>query len=108
MGLFKFLLDDIKGDIRTLKKIGSGEVKSEVVISNFKKAFKLFPLILKTFWIFYVLIVLAFTIGWSLSAQHYNNVCQEIIAEEILPQVNNYNQLNSPLLGFPPVGIGIE
>ena len=97
--LLKFLINDLKEDFKILKLLLTGKYDGERFQKNMKKAMNLWPQILKTFWIFYIIIILAFFVGWSLSAKYYHAKCVNIINTEIIPQANGFVQKEQQKLG---------
>jgi hypothetical protein len=86
--LIKFFVDDIKRDFAALSSIlkQDGEYKFDTRIFNELKD----PVgLLKSHWIVILVIILAFCSGWTVSAKHYQNECNELIMD-IKDNCENY------------------
>jgi len=86
--LCKFLYDDIRTDIITLKKIAKGKAKLQT--GGEKLTLDLYFEALKEYWWVFMLIILAFVCGIFFSSQHYQDKCNTLILEEYIPQIEKY------------------
>jgi len=72
-----FLYNDTKKDIKCLKSLLDGTYKPNISFKEFwcfdKKRY------IKDNWMVWLVIILAFCVGYYVSAQIYSNVCNEII-----------------------------
>ena len=75
---FKFLIDDFKSDARFVKKLWKGEEKIER--NNLKELFSAdYKEMIKKYWMFFLIVLLAFFCGYILATQRYEFVCNTII-----------------------------
>ena len=91
--LFKFLLDDFKSDIATIKRIfqekGFFEARAKVILLAVKSLtisdlmMYIFPLLL--------FMALAFFVGWYLAGTHYHTVCYNFILDNYAPKMIESN-----------------
>ena len=79
MKLLKFLWDDTKETFSTLWAIITGKAKLK---HDRKELFKIDWLdMLKTYWPFFIVVILAFCMGYYYSAKVYEDACNKIIAD---------------------------
>ena len=71
-----FIYNDIKGDIICIKEIVKGTYKPKYTLKEFLTFDKSF---IKESWLFFLIIILAFCVGYFFSARVYSNMCNEII-----------------------------
>lgn len=84
----KFFVDDIRSDVEGVKKIGrilGG--KEEISLSEDKKKelkAALNPVnLLKTYWLFFLVVLLAWCLGFLFASQFYQMKCNEYVIKEI-------------------------
>lgn len=112
---FVFIIDDFKSDIRTIKtikaKLETGEIKNPITLRNVWKFILEIPYIIAENWLFFMMLILAFTCGYFVASQHYQDECNKIILtdymgyecieNECLPRIiNNTFQPTYPYLGI--------
>jgi heme A synthase len=86
--LIEFLIEDTKTDIQCIKKIITGKAKIDLDKIKPKKGdIKEF---LKEYWIWYLLIALAFFAGVMVSGAHFSAECNRFVAEEIVPMCDPF------------------
>jgi len=86
----KFLIDDFKSDIKTIKTISKRLNNDEPVfrpgfkedLKKFGKEFS-FAEILKEYWMGILFCVLCFVIGWWLSSQYYAVECTNFLHSQL-------------------------
>jgi len=83
MGLIKFLWEDLKEDVRTVKKLlTSQEFRNNTASKMESMTLYLrdnFKTILKEYWIWYLLLIFAFVSGWYVASVHYQSQCNQFI-----------------------------
>lgn len=95
--IIKFIWDDFKTDFIFLWKLIKKDPELQEHLNRRKESLKreweqttledLILSIIKSYWIWYILIILAFTVGWFFAAQYYEQACNTFIFENyIKPQ----------------------
>ena len=74
----KFFVADIKSDIKFLIDLKKGKVKVKKFSKEEWKELSI-KSVLKENWIMFLLIFLAFVVGWFVASQYYQNVCNQFI-----------------------------
>jgi len=92
-----FIYNDIKGDIICIKEIVKGTYKPKYTLKEFLTFDKTF---IKDSWLFFLIIILAFCVGYFFSARIYSNVCNEII-------MNMTKKVISPIVPYLNLSINI-
>jgi len=95
LGLLKFLWEDLKSDYKAIRRL---IYKDPVAIANLRRnfgdmwwCFKNQPLeILKEYWLWYLMLIAAFAIGWMFSANIYQNKCNQILVDRACDMVIPY------------------
>jgi len=89
VGLIKFLIEDLKKDFITIKKIIKGTAKIDP--KKRKELTTGWNTFLADNWLFFLIILLAFFSGWWIASQYYQSVCNQLISETVasLDFVNN-------------------
>lgn len=89
----KFIYNDIKTDIATLKEISKKVQKGESIITDrMKKEFTTgWDKFFKENWLLFLLLGLAFAVGWFFAAKHYQNICNTYIFENFIETDPIYN-----------------
>ena len=90
MKLFKWLINDLKEDAKTVKELVRGDYKSKYTVKEFftvdwKK-------MLKDYGLFFLLIILAFCAGYLYAANRLQDACNQFIISNdmiIRPGVEN-------------------
>ena len=80
--IISFIINDLKEDFKTIKELVRGEYKSKYTIKQLIKID--FGKMLKNYWLFFIIIILAFLMGNLYSAWHYQDKCNEYIIENNL------------------------
>ncbi len=85
--MIKFLINDFKKDIQTIRDLHSGKINP---VKRIKEIFKGISLdnFLKTNFLFFLIILLAFCSGWFVAGQYYSVQCNEAILE-VTDEYNN-------------------
>ena len=93
--VLRFFVLDIKSDIKFLIDIKRGKAKiREFSVEEWKELS--IKSILKENWIMFLLIFLAFVVGWFFASQYYQNACNQFIWNTyVLPLRDQF------LLDFP-------
>ena len=85
--LVKFILDDLKKDIITIKKLCSGEIPlanprvKEILVYLTKP--KSYIEILASNWLFFLIIFLAFCSGFVVASQKFEAICNDYILNDV-------------------------
>ena len=83
MGFFKFFFEDLRSDLKCLKKLcSSKEYRKESgnkIGSIGLYAKENFGDIIKSYWIWYLIIIFAFLCGFVLAAAYYQSKCSAMI-----------------------------
>ena len=87
--IFLFIYNDIKSDIKCIRELLNGSYKPKYTLKEFFTFDKKF---IQESWVFFLIIILAFCVGYFFSARVYSNVCNEIIMnmteKTIVPYLN--------------------
>ena len=70
---FLFIFNDFKTDIQFLYKAFTGKISDEYIKERNKKLVQAFKPIelLKEYWLFFLVVILAFCVGWFIASQYY-------------------------------------
>jgi len=104
MNIIKWLINDFKTDIAAFKEIGeviSGkrklpESKKEKMKDVFLRGWGKFFL-KPTNYMFFLILILSFLVGWHYSSIHYQNECNDYIFKTYIEPQNN---IHERLYGF--------
>ena len=80
MGFIKFIYNDFKTDFITLTHIIQGKYKCKYTLKEMLD----FRNVLQQNWLFFLIIVLAFCVGFFFASQYYQQQCNEFIVENYL------------------------
>ena len=77
MNLFKWLINDLKEDFKTVKELGRGEYKSKYTL---KQLFTVdWRKMIKEYGLFFIIIILAFCMGYFYATQRLQDACNQFI-----------------------------
>lgn len=82
---FSIFFNSFKDDWKVLISIVRGEAKPRITFDDVKKNFKSS---VREYWMFFLIIFLAFVLGMFLSANYYAHKCNEFIVEEFEPIIS--------------------
>ena len=95
---FKFLYNDLKGDILFFKKIITNpSMKPKLKL---EELFDDFDITLKENWLWFLIIILAFLSGLFVSGKYYQNECNNFIYNNYLLNISQYAYDNVTTLLF--------
>lgn len=91
MNPIKFLYNDLKSDIVFIKDVIKGRYDSDYFITRTKAIIAYIFTIdfWKRNWIFFLLIILAFLVGYLRGAWHYQDVCNQYILDNFYNKTEN-------------------
>ena len=94
--LISFIKEDIKTDILFLRRVWRGEERVEGRMRGIFKDFD-FKCLLKSYWPFFLLLILSFCCGYLVASQRYEYICAVIvdnITRECTPWLENIRIVN--------------
>ena len=90
-GILNFFWEDLKSDIKFVTDVFKGKAKFDVN----KLCEVNFTEIVKEYWIWYLIVVLAFCCGWIVAAAYYQGVCNQFIYDTYIHiDTFNYSMFN--------------
>lgn len=103
--LIKFLLSDLKEDIKTI----NGIIKGTHTQNFNKEVFKEKDFIknfLKENWMLFMCCILMFLVGWVMAAKHYQNLANTFILENCVDNIGNMINASTANITFDLPKIG--
>ena len=82
--IIKFLIEDTKSDIKFVKQVIKGENKSKYTLKEFLNIN--IGVILKNYWLWYLLIILSLALGYYLATQNLQDACNQHIINTFIPK----------------------
>lgn len=80
---FEFIYKDTKTDLLFLKKLGEGKTELKFNKEELKELLDVKGF-LKENWLFFLIVILAFSVGYNVAAAYYENTCNELIYQEYI------------------------
>lgn len=77
MNILKWLINDLKQDIKTVKEIVKGEYKSKYTLKQLVTVD--WKDLLTKYWLFFIILVLAFAAGYYFATNRLQDACNQFI-----------------------------
>lgn len=75
-----FFYNDIKSDINFIHKVAQGDMSVVKKVDNWKEVFDIKG-IMKEYWIFFLIVILAFMVGYVVASKKYEVLANSFIVE---------------------------
>ena len=96
MNIIKWLINDVKEDLKTVKEILKGDYKGKYTTKQF---FTIdWKELLSRYWLLFLIIVLAFFVGYFFATQRMQDACNQFIINNDLIVRPAYDQMKEVVI----------